>query len=132
MLCCEHGYGSGQDGSEVMHITELGMNEYQIAASTTAKYPGAGTWIGLVYTMLGLGEAGELQGKAKKILRDDDFVLTDERREAMAAELGDVLWYVAMAANELGYELEEIAQDNLSKLSSRSERGVIGGSGDDR
>lgn len=113
-------------------MTELSLNEYQIEASQTAIYPGMGSWIGLVYTMLGLGEAGELQGKAKKILRDDNFVITDERREAMAGELGDVLWYVAMAANELGYTLGDVAEHNLDKLDGRAERGVLGGSGDNR
>lgn len=110
----------------------MDLNEYQFQASETASYPGAGTWVGLVYTMLGLGEAGELQGKAKKILRDDAFIVTPERREAMKAELGDVQWYVAMAAQELGYTLNEVAEDNIAKLQSRMERGVIQGSGDDR
>lgn len=110
----------------------MDFNDYQFAASETASYPGQGTWVGLVYTMLGLGEAGELQGKAKKVLRDDSFIVTDERRAAMKAELGDVQWYVAMAAQELGYTLDEVAVDNIAKLRSRQERGVIGGSGDNR
>lgn len=110
----------------------LTLNEYQEKASLTAQYPGKGTWIGLIYTMLGLGEAGEMQGKAKKILRDDNFIITEERRLAMAAELGDVLWYVSAAADELGFTLDQIALDNIAKLTSRKERGVIGGSGDER
>src|SRR4051812_18972751 len=108
------------------------LSEYQRDATLSAIYPGRGTWVGLVYTMLGLGEAGELQGKAKKLMRDDNFQLTDERRDAMVGELGDVLWYVAAAAGELGVPLEDIAQHNLSKLSSRAARGVLKGSGDDR
>ena len=65
-------------------------------------------------------------------MRDDGGVLTDERREALAAELGDVLWYVAQLATEAGLDLDEIADDNLAKLLSRQERGVLQGSGDTR
>lgn len=108
------------------------LNEYQADSQETAIYPGKGTWVGLVYTMLGLGEVGELQGKAKKVMRDDNCVLTDEKRMAMIMELGDVLWYVAAAANELEIDLELVAQLNLDKLYDRKDRGVIGGSGDDR
>ena len=70
--------------------------------------------------------------KVKKLLRDDDGVLSDERREALAGELGDVLWYVAQIATEAGLDLEEIAQGNLDKLLSRQRRGVLSGSGDSR
>jgi NTP pyrophosphatase (non-canonical NTP hydrolase) len=47
-------------------------------------------------------------------------------------ELGDVLWYVAASAAEIGSSLEEIALANANKLLSRNARGKIGGSGDDR
>jgi NTP pyrophosphatase (non-canonical NTP hydrolase) len=59
-------------------------------------------------------------------------MVTDERRRAMAKELGDVLWYVSQITSELGLELEDIAQANLEKLLSRRRRGVLSGSGDER
>jgi NTP pyrophosphatase (non-canonical NTP hydrolase) len=68
----------------------------------------------------------------KKAIRDDAGLLTDERRTSLAAELGDVLWYVAQLATEAGLDLDEIAEDNLAKLLSRRERGVLQGSGDSR
>lgn len=108
------------------------LNDYQNDATTTAIYPGKGTTTGLLYVALGLGEAGEVQGKVKKILRDDDGVLTREKGLAIAKELGDLLWYVANAAEELGYDLEHIAQMNLDKLFDRQERGTLQGSGDNR
>lgn len=108
------------------------FEDYQRGTATTAIYPGQGTWVGLAYVSLGLGEAGELQGKVKKLMRDDDFVLTDERRQAIVAELGDVLWYAAQLATELNVSLGDVAQANLAKLSDRKEREVLGGSGDDR
>lgn len=108
------------------------MDDYQKQAIQTAIYPGKGEVTGLAYTALGLGEAGEVQGKVKKILRDCEGKITDEHRKAIAKELGDVLWYVAACSSEIGYGLDEVAQMNLTKLASRKARGVLGGSGDDR
>lgn len=107
---------------------------YQLKCAEVARYPeaGEGTPLAIAYVALGLGEAGEVQGKVKKILRDDDFIVTDEKREAIALELGDVLWYVARMADELGYSLQQIADKNIEKLFDRAERGVLGGSGDYR
>ena len=107
------------------------FSEYQARSRETAVYPDAGN--NIVYPALGLcGEAGETAEKVKKAIRDDGGTLTEERREAIAAELGDVLWYVAQLATEAGLELEEIAQANLDKLASRQRRAVLHGSGDDR
>jgi NTP pyrophosphatase (non-canonical NTP hydrolase) len=108
------------------------MNEYQQQASSTAVYPGKGSILGLAYVGLGLGEAGEVQGKIKKILRDNNGVVEDQHRIAIAKELGDVLWYVAMASEEIGIPLEVIGSINLDKLADRRERGVLAGSGDER
>jgi NTP pyrophosphatase (non-canonical NTP hydrolase) len=107
------------------------LSEYQQRSRATAVYPDAGA--NLTYPALGLcGEAGEAAEKVKKALRDDGGVLTEERRAALAAELGDVLWYVAQLATEAGLDLDTIADENLSKLLSRQERDVLQGSGDAR
>lgn len=110
----------------------LTFEEYQLRTAETAVYPGQGETMGLIYCALGLGEAGELQGKVKKILRDDDFVVTDEKRQVILDELGDVLWYAARIADELGTGLEDVAAANIAKLADRRERGVLQGSGDNR
>jgi NTP pyrophosphatase (non-canonical NTP hydrolase) len=105
--------------------------EYQSLSRRTAAYPRAGE--DMTYPALGLcGEAGEVAEKVKKTLRDDGGVLSDERRDALSGELGDVLWYLAQLATEAGLDLERIAEDNLDKLFSRQERGVLRGSGDER
>ena len=70
--------------------------------------------------------------KIKKIYRDDDGHMTDEQREGIAKELGDCLWYFAQLATDLGVSLDVIARGDIAKLSSRKERGVLGGSGDNR
>jgi NTP pyrophosphatase (non-canonical NTP hydrolase) len=108
------------------------FREYQEATAATAVYPGQGTATGLAYVGLGLGEAGEVQGKIKKVLRDDEGILTARSRQAIADELGDLLWYVARAAEEIDYDLNSIAIANLVKLRNRAERGTLQGSGDDR
>jgi NTP pyrophosphatase (non-canonical NTP hydrolase) len=106
------------------------LSEYQRQSRRTAEYPRE-AW--LAYPALGLaGEAGEVAEHAKKAIRDDGGQVSDERRAAMSKELGDVLWYVAQLASELGLDLEEIAKQNLEKLFSRQRRGVLSGSGDER
>ena len=98
---------------------------YQDFTDSTAIYPPEK---GLEYTALGLAsEAGEFAGKVKKAIRDNTY-----DADAMAAELGDVLWYLARAAAELDYHLSTIAEMNVEKLKSRKERNVLSGSGDTR
>ena len=109
------------------------MNEYQADMAHTAIYKDK-----IIYPAFGLvNEDGEVAGKIKKIMRDEQvsvegFVLTDKQRAAVAAELGDVLWYVAALAKDLNVSLNEVAKMNIDKLHDRQKRGVIGGSGDDR
>ena len=106
------------------------LSEYQRLSRRTAEYPRE-AW--LAYPALGLaGEAGEVAEHAKKAIRDDDGAVTEERRTAMAKELGDVLWYVAQLASELGLDSARSPRANLDKLLSRQRRGVLSGSGDDR
>lgn len=101
------------------------FDAYQDFTDETAIYPEEK---GLEYTALGLAsEAGEFAGKVKKWIRDgkkDD--------DALVAELGDVLWYVAQAAAAMDVHLSDVAKMNVDKLKSRKERNVLGGSGDDR
>lgn len=108
----------------------MNIKEYQEAAVKTAIY-GEGSVIN--YPILGLvGEAGELANKYKKVLRDDGGLLSEEKRLALAFELGDVLWYCAALSRDLGVSLEDICKANIKKLQDRHKRGVIQGSGDNR
>ncbi len=113
----------------------MNFNEYQIKSRKTAGYPNIGD--NLPYLALGVAdEAGEVAGKVKKFIRDSGFTsikdLTDEQKEMTVKELGDVLWYIAQIATELGYELDTVADMNIEKLYSRLDRARIGGSGDNR
>lgn len=118
-----------------MSDNTMSIQHYQECTLDTAVYPdaGEGTLNAIVYTTLGLaGEAGEIPNKVKKIIRDAGGIITNETRDAISKELGDTLWYVARLADELGCNLGYIAEENLDKLNSRANRGVIGGSGDYR
>ncbi len=113
---------------------EYKMNEYQADAAATAIYK----WK-VIYPALGLAnEAGEVLGKLKKLIRDNDVRfdgksrVTDKQRVELCAELGDVLWYISNLSRDLGLTLNDVAAMNIEKLQSRKDRGVIGGSGDNR
>ena len=113
----------------------MNMQEYQAQALQTAVYPDIGN--NFIYPTLALAdEAGEVAGKVKKLIRDKQKFtpaeLNDDERAELQKELGDVLWYVAALAQELGLSLDAVAAANLKKLASRQQRGVLGGSGDDR
>ena len=115
------------------------MSIEKVNALETREYPER---FKTIYPALGLnGEAGEVADKVKKIIRGDvptvfdangAVCIPEDVRQALAKEVGDVLWYVAMTAYDLGFSLEEIAMMNYEKLKSRQERGVISGSGDNR
>ena len=112
------------------------LDTYQKWAKTTAIYPDNNTLItegNPYYAALGLaGEVGELCNKLKKVMRDEDGVLTIKFLKDIEKELGDVLWYLAACASEFGLELGTIAEKNLGKLMDRKARGKLKGSGDDR
>jgi NTP pyrophosphatase (non-canonical NTP hydrolase) len=113
------------------HYSDESFREYQEATAQTAKYPKDKA---VEYLTLGLtSEAGEVAGKLKKLIRDaDPNNPSEEWVQMMASEMGDVLWYLARLADELGLSLSQIAEDNMDKLLDRKARGVIGGSGDNR
>lgn len=109
----------------------MNFNDYQQQSRQTAKYPQLGE--NYIYPTLGLvGEAGEVAEKIKKIIRDNDGIISPEKKEEIKKELGDVLWYLAQISTELNLELEDVAKNNLEKLLSRLTRGKISGSGDNR
>ena len=126
------------------------LDHYQQIATQSAIYPGQGTPLGLAYVALKMnGEAGEFAEHVGKAMRDDDLIstgktfseeydihefadLTPERRTLLIKEIGDVLWYLSAACNELGISLSEAAVTNLEKLLDRTTRDALRGSGDNR
>lgn len=108
------------------------FDEYQKQALTTAKFS-EDEFKDIMHWVLGVtGESGEIAEKFKKIIRDKSGKISESDKTELSKEIGDVLWYLAVLAHQLGLSFEEIAGENLSKLKSRKSRGVIGGSGDNR
>ena len=105
----------------------LTMDAYQEQAKATAVYPEDKA---REYLVAGLaGEVGEVASLFAKHWRADQEWLDYSE---VAAELGDVLWFITMLADEVGYDLTEVAQGNLDKLADRANRGKLKGSGDNR
>jgi NTP pyrophosphatase (non-canonical NTP hydrolase) len=104
---------------------------YEMKAGQTAIFP---KYKALEYLALGLtSEAGEVAGKVKKLIRDgEDMEGFELKKIAIASEIGDVLWYCAMLAKEVGVPLNDIMKENLRKLHGRKIRGTLHGSGDNR
>lgn len=108
----------------------MNNKEYQEWTLTTAVYPeaGSGSFRELLYLTLGLGnEAGEFQGKVKKMIRGDSV-----DGEALINELGDTYWYLTRLCTTLGIDLDELAEHNVVKLEQRKATDTIKGSGDNR
>lgn len=103
------------------------INDYQADARATCLESAKN----LPYLICGLSaEAGEVAGKYAKYIRDrTEFYKLEED---LIKELGDVLWFVAIIADDLGVTLSEVAQQNIDKLYSRQQRGTLKGSNDDR
>ena len=120
---------------------ELTFDAYQKLAKTTdialgglfKKYPDLPPEIQdlleISYAGLGLGESGEVQNNIKKMIRDDQCV-SEDKKNALKKEIGDIFWYIAKICNDCGWSMGEVAQANVDKLASRKERGVIHGSVD--
>ena len=112
------------------------FNEYQAFAKTTdvsgmASHPITSPHF--FNKLLGLvGETGEIAEKFKKIYRDKNGEFDAESKADIEKELGDVLWYLSVISSYLDISLEDVAEKNKAKLSSRQDRGVLKGKGDNR
>jgi NTP pyrophosphatase (non-canonical NTP hydrolase) len=97
------------------------LDEYQrLAARTMTSERGAMNRNGVCGDALGLaGEAGEVTDLLKKHL----FHGHELDRAKLAAELGDVLWYVSALATHLGVDLSDVAAGNIAKLQARYPQG---------
>ena len=72
----------------------------------------------LKYMGLGLGgEVGEVLNEIKKMERDDNNILTPERKQKIITELGDTLWYISGICKRIDVTFEDLVKENMDKLS---------------
>ena len=104
------------DGSSVIDVWRRWRRERK-------HYPGHGSFAGIVYCGLGLGEAGELAGEIKKAWRDDHSEennrLTPDRVNKIIHEMGDVFWYLDTLCDELNITLDDVLIANMHKINAR-------------
>jgi NTP pyrophosphatase (non-canonical NTP hydrolase) len=109
------------------------FDEYQNEALTTAHASGVDPLMQTTVWAMGVaGESGEVIEKWKKIVAYKDGKVSKEDLAELSKELGDVVWYIAILAHDLGLSFEDIMQLNLKKLADRKTRNVITGQGDNR
>lgn len=120
------------------------LNEYQQKAMTTCM-PSCDNF---AYMMLNLvGELGEFASKVAKQIRKENITLERNNlhvtlkgydalnggRETISElrkEAGDMLWQLAGLIGVMGWDLEDVAAENLEKLAARKKAGTIDGDGD--
>lgn len=111
----------------------MNFDDYQIESLKTIRKSKVDPLLQQTIWALGVaGESGEVIEKWKKIIAYNDGNMTEEDRIEIVKELGDVIWYITVFADSLGFKLSEVIERNLSKLQDRQERNVIAGKGDNR
>lgn len=96
----------------------MDFNTYQEKAKLTIQDSAADTKFTEMVPFLGIiGEVGSVVTELKKKLKDGDSYITF--KEKLKEELGDVLWYISTIASHNELTLEEVAEQNLSKIHDR-------------
>lgn len=114
-------------GRLVQDYDGMTLNDYQRQSMRTATdvppYPSVEWLFQTSGFGLGIaGEAGEVADLLKKVIHHE-HPMTEEVRQTMKKELGDVLWYVQGIAARCGFTLDEVARGNIDKLKSRYPNG---------
>lgn len=120
------------------------LNEYQRQAMTTCMDSSNN----VSYMLFNLfGEVGEFASKVAKGIRKEVYAVNNNqlqlingknhniesiREDELRKEAGDILWQLSGLCSVMGWALDDVAKQNLEKLASRQQRGVIDGNGDNR
>lgn len=100
------------------------LNEYQRQAMTTCMDSSNN----VSYMLFNLiGEAGEFASLVAK-----GISIGTIRENELMKVAGDILWHLSGLCSVMGWTLDDVAKQDLEKLASRQQRGVIDGNGDNR
>lgn len=111
------------------------LNEYQRLALRTARTDHAGPPTSLNWIMGLVGEALELaqltgdispalaSGRVMEHVKKVFYHGHEPDIGIIKKELGDILWYLAVMANNVGLKLDDIATSNIDKLRERYPEG---------
>ena len=91
------------------------LNEYQKLCIRTTISQMDEKMTHLAWSLALAGEAGELANRTKKVFIHGHPYDQDK----VVEELGDILWYVAVYAHDIGVDLQELAVRNIDKLEKR-------------
>tara|TARA_R110000787_G_scaffold68539_1_gene153237 strand:+ start:199 stop:519 length:321 start_codon:yes stop_codon:yes gene_type:complete len=106
----------------------MNIQYYQEWTKTTAIYKMKRYYPALLLA----SEVGEVLGHIQKMHRDDDDIVTPDRKDKLRLELGDVLWALCRLADDLDLDMGDVMMYNHAKLTARQAKGTISGSGDYR
>ena len=97
------------------------LEDYMIWTDKTVKNDTCRTkW----YLGLGIsGEAGEVANEIKKEYRDAG---EPDNREEVKLELGDVMWYFVRLCRAYGFDIEDVLDANVKKLTKRHQEKTSG------
>ena len=96
----------------------MNLREYQQLCKKTAKPFDDKTQAMSDWGLGVSGEAGDLAGCIKKT-----FYHNNDQTAGIRENVGDVMWYLSMICNTMGWELDDITSENIEKLSKRYKQG---------
>ncbi|HYX20452.1 MAG TPA: nucleoside triphosphate pyrophosphohydrolase family protein [Thermoanaerobaculia bacterium] len=97
----------------------VSFDEYQVAADRTRAHDLSHRD---ALAMVGLGIAGE-GGECADHLKKHLFHGHPLDKDKLKKEIGDVMWYLAILAQEIGLSFSEVAEANVAKLRARYPEG---------
>ena len=92
----------------------MDLKEYQELCKTTAKKFDNPNEEIMSWGLGIAGEAGDVAGCIKKTISHKN-----DQTHGTKENIGDTLWYMAMICNFYGWSLQDILDENISKLKAR-------------